>query len=1077
MLLKDTIRLIKKTLKRFFTIVAIVFIGVAFMMGLASTSTVMRKSIDIYNKDTNLQDYQILSNFGFCDDDINAIKNLEYVKDVFPSKQLDAYCKFDEDNVLISRVRELDSNVNKCVLKEGRLPKNDNEVLIINARSQSINVGDSFDLYLEDDEISDYLSNTKFVIVGKAESSEYMGKFLSTSNINNLDIDIVIYAKNNIFVGEYYTNVAFTTTKGQEYLTTSNEYFDYISNVNDELENFKDIQESYNKNQIIKKANDEIYDAKKELEDSRNDGQKELDDAERDLKKAWNEILDGQKEIDDGIIKLEDAQNQINTNKSTLNSSKAQIADAKAQIVNALSSNPYFIGQSFDEIRGTVNTQLENYNNLIAQKNLIQPAYDNIVLIYPTVADVDIAISNLDVMDVDYDSKLETLNGYKSILENYQYIDNLLVTIYTPENVAMFGNLSAQIEQIKSGENAISSGEQKLRDAQYEVDSGWIDIEDAKNKLAKGKREYYDGLKEYDDGKKEFEEKIADAEKEIADAEKEIQDLDEPKWYILDRDSHYSSYMFKNTCSQMQAIGVTLPIMFFLVAALVCMTTMTRLVDEQRSEIGTYYGLGYPKKYMISKYILYVFIASMLGSIPAILVGMLIFPTVIYTTWRLMYVLPEMIRIMPLNTLLISISSFTILMIIVTYFVMKKSLIENPAQLMRPKSPKSSKGVFLERITFLWNRFSFTMKITARNLIRYKSRFFMTIIGVAGCTGLLVLGWGIRDSISDVINEQYGNIFNYTYTINLEDEYKLDNIINKLKNDSNNKSFAPYMAYTSKVTFSNGKNATINALVLTPDNLNSVFNLDDYRNNNRLSLDNDGVIITEKFAINNNLKIGDIINIESKDGKTKDVKISAIAVLYFQHYMYISEELYSELFGEEIVYTNIAVDNRNDTGNLLSLEKNDGVASITDFASFTEQFNIMIEALDLIIAVVILTAGALAFAVLINLIQVNISERAREIATFKVLGFREKEIETYIFLEIIILTIIGGLIGLPLGKIEEKYVMSIINMDMVMFSNNIKPLSYFYAFSITMIFTSIVLIFAKKPLKKINMIDSLKSVE
>ena len=1067
MIIKDTFKLISITKKRFFSIVAIVFIGVAFMIGLMSSSDLMRDSVDVYNKELNLQDIQIYSNFGFCDEDIKALKELEYVDDVFPSKQLDSYCKVNGDKTYVSRIIEDNSLINKISLVDGRMPIANDEVVVLYDGDSPVEdykgkakIGDRLHLY-NDDIISDDLSVNYFTVVGLVNSSEFLSKFLSSSNFKNLDLDFVIYANDEVFKSDYYSCIYLTLNDSQKFISGTDEYFEFINNKVDLLETFKEKQESYNRDKIISDAQKEIDDAKKELDDEIIDTQLELDDAKKELIDAWNKIVDGEKELNDGIAKLNDAQHEVDNGRKELNSGKNEINNAKKQIVDNLSVLPEYSGLGFDDINNSVKNSLNTYNTLVSSK-------DAILSIFPGgIAEIEAAIS----LETDPTNKASLIE-YKTNLETIEYT---LTTYFSSDVVSNLNILNTQLDQIIIGENDLKSGEKKLNGAQYEIDKGWIEIEESRIKLADGKKDYYDGKKEYEDGLKEFDEEVSKARKEIKDAENEIADFEDAKWTILDRDSHYSSYMYKNTCSQMKAIGIVLPLLFFLVAALVCSTTMTRLVDEQRGQNGVYSALGYPKSYITSKYLLYVFIASIIGTIPGIFAGMSLFPTVIYTTWRLMYLLPELIVEIPISGIVISFSSFSLLMMLVTFIVIKRSLIEKPAQLMRPKSPKASRGVFLEKISIIWNHLSFTSKITARNLIRYKSRFFMTVIGVAGCTGLLVLGFGIRDSISDVVNIQYKEIFNYDYTINLEEGHDytlLDKNISKI-NDID--AYVPYTSYSTKVTFEDEKDKTITAIVINHDLINNVFNLTSI-STNKCILDDSGVIISEKFAINNDLKVGDIILIESKDGTIKDVVISDICKMYFQHYLFISDNLYSSLFNEDIKYTNIAIKGYSDElFEYANLDSN--IDSIIDFSGFIDQFNTMIEALDLIIAVVIITAGALALVVLFNLIQVNISERTREIATFKVLGFRNNEVNTYIFKEIVILTLFGAIAGLPLGKIEEKFVMNVINMEMIMFPNNIKFLSYVYSFIITMVFTTIVLLATIRPLKKINMIESLKSVE
>ena len=545
---------------------------------------------------------------------------------------------------------------------------------------------------------------------------------------------------------------------------------------------------------------------------------------------------------------------------------------------------------------------------------------------------------------------------------------------------------------------------------------------------------------------------------------------------ILDRDSHYSSYMYEATIKQMGAIGYALPVIFFLVAALVCMTTMTRLVDEQRSQIGIFRALGFSNRRIIGKYVSYALAASFLGSFIGIFLGQALFPTVIYTTWRLMYDLPPIRMSFPIGPLLISVLSFSVLMALVTTIVVRRSLEEMPAALMRPKPPKNAKEVFLEKIHFIWKRLSFTSKITARNLIRYKSRFFMTVIGVAGCTGLLVVGFGIKDSISDIIQIQYGQIFGYDYQVDLSDDHHLEKNLAILEENLDNEAVVPFMTYTTRA-YMGKEEDTLTVEVMDPRQGNEILGLRATDRKSEIRFSNDGIILSQKFAINHDLEEGDMITIESQSGIKRDVRIDKICEFYFQHYIFMSDSCYRSLFGEEVHKTSIAIRSENPDSLKRDTEKLEGYVSTVDFTSLIAQFENMIEALDFIILVIIITAGSLAFVVLINLIEVNISERTREIATLKVLGFRPGEVNSYLFKEILLLSIIGGLLGLPLGVIEHHFIMNVINMEMIMFGMNISLFSFSVSFFITILFTLIVLFFTRKHLREIRMVESLKSVE
>ena len=990
---KDTLRMIKKTSKRFISLVLIVLIGSGFMMGLMSSATILRNSMDIFNDEYNLQDIQIYSNYGFCIEDIEKIRETEGVKDVFASKFVDVYAKGDNGKEIVARVEELTRDVNKYKLVSGRMPENAHECLMIvtSLNKTTYQIGEKIKVYLDsEEELNKALRNDEFTIVGFAQSPAYTSKILGSSTLKSADLSASLLVHNANFKSEQYKTVYLTLLGASEAMSYTSEYDDVVSNIKDNLESTAFSQQSYYRDIVVEKATNELNENKEKFEQEKVDGQKKLDDAKQQLDDAHIELVSYKTQVTSLNTAINSISSTINSYQKTLDSKKDEL------------------GITDEQIREEINS----FNNIDAEK----------ILTY-IGAGLDSFINSSD-------------NVYELALLQ-KTIDEANNTLLTYRN--------------------------KLASLNYQISSG--------------ERQYEDGLKEYNDSVIKFNEEIEKAEAEIKKAEQTIADLPNATWTILDRDSHYSSYMFKATVKQMAAIGYSFPLLFYLVAALVCMTTMTRLVDEQRGQIGIFRALGYSKKQVIGKYVTYALLASVVGSIIGVIVGQLIFPIVIYNAWKLMYLLPDMKLTYPINYVVICFLAFSTLMMYVTYLVVKKDLSEVPASLLRPKAPKVSKQTFIEKIPFIWDKLSFTSKITARNLIRYKSRFFMTVIGVAGCTGLLVVGFGIKDSVKDVVEIQYGNIFNYDYEIKLENDYHIDSNVEILKEDSNNTIVVPFMSYTSSVSKDNEELDGINVEVIDAGDALEILNLRKTDKKTILNIKNSGVLVSEKYAKNNNLKKGDVITIEDNNGVKVNVEIADICEMYFQHYLFMSSDYYETITGSSIHNTSIAIK----TNDYSSLEKEiiklEDYSSTSDFLALIDQFETMIKALDFIILVIILAAGSLAFVVLFNLTQVNVSERTREIATLKVLGFRPKEVDSYIFKEIMILSVIGGIIGMPLGLFEHHFVMNVINMDMVMFGMNISFFSYAISFVITFIFTIIVLLNTKKPLRQIEMVESLKSVE
>lgn len=1113
---KDTFRLIKKTFNRFFTIVCIVIIGVAFMMGLLSCSQVMKDSVEEYYDQSNLCDIQIYSSYGFCQEDVDQLKTVSGIDQIYPSKFKDVYGRFNDQSDVVLRIRELDSTVNKYKLVSGRKPQSQDEVLVLD--KGNLQIGDEIEIYLVDEEISDYLSKSSFKVVGIVDSSEYMAHFLGTSLLDNMDLSNVVYCDNSNFIFEYYTTIYCTFKDTKALNSFKKQYKDVIENDKSEVEYLASKQQDYLKEQLLVDYQKEIDEGKEKLEEEKNKGQQLLDDNKAKLDEALIKIIIGEMEIETNQTTIENSEAILIEKEKLVNENLQQVNQAIETLEQESS-------KSFDELYQQVESSYNLYmmiknlqENQIVDDSDIQELIQQNQLLQQQNDQLNIQLQQkqqqLEIIEQQIENEtdpvvLDQLNKQKEELTNQiaeikiQIAFNQTIIEANTLIINQSGQSNQQLQQYlqqildKIDESANGSIEQtyiqltQLKQGKEQLDNALVEIENGKKELSEGRKQlneakstiayyrsqYESGLKQYNQAVIDFNLEIEKAENKLKLAQQQLEELPQASWTILDRDMQYSCYMFSSSANQMKSIGIVFPILFYLVAALVCVTTMTRLIDEQRGQIGIFRALGFTKAQIIGKYVIYALMASIIGSIIGLILGMIIFPTVIYQTWRIMYHLPDMLKLFPIKNAIISFISFSLLMSLVAALVTNNSLSQAPSQLMRPKPPKNAKKILLEKIDFIWKKLSFTDKITVRNIFRYKSRFFMTVIGIAGCTSLLVLGFGLKDSIGDIVNVQYSDYFNYNCNIYLDNDKNIDEIVEKLQDNLDNQQVVKLLTYNASVGGSFDDDI-ITAQVLDPRLGNDIFNLYDYKTGEKIKMDNKGVIISEKFAQNNNIKVSDTITITSSEGIKAQVEVKGICKMYFQHYMFISDSLYNELFNENIHYSQIAV--RNDAG-YTQLQKElanmDNIASITDFSGFIAHFNSMIEALDIIIAVIILTAGSLAFVVLINLMQVNISERIREIATLKVLGFRNKEVNTYIFKEIILLTIIGIVCGLPLGQVEEKFVLKIIDMDNVMFVCNIKPLSYLLAAIITLVFTVIVLQFTKKTLRNVEMVESLKSVE
>lgn len=656
-------------------------------------------------------------------------------------------------------------------------------------------------------------------------------------------------------------------------------------------------------------------------------------------------------------------------------------------------------------------------------------------------------------------------------------------------------------QQIAAAEAKIRASEAELSSAASQIASGRSQIQSAKNtiteqeaNLAKAEAELADGRAELESGRKEYETQKADAEKELADAQLKINDakaevdkIEDQEWYVNDRDvlAEYTSY--GENADRMRAIGEVFPELFFLVAALISLTTMTRMVEEERTQIGTLKALGYGKGAIAGKYMMYAFLATMGGSIFGVLIGEKLFPFVIIYSYQIMYThLPHIVTPYQWDYALMATGAALACTLLATFYACYKELAAQPAELMRPPSPKEGKRILLERVTLIWKHLNFTWKSAIRNLFRYKKRFFMTIAGIGGCMALMVVGFGIRDSIMCIGTIQYQEIQVYDGMIYLSSSVTEDEV-QQIKNamDGMDKMDRYIeMEMTREPVSVSIDGSTEDVYLCVPEDKDAIEDFMNFRSRTTgevYHIQDEGVILTEKMANTLDVSSGDTIYLGA-DGEEKEVTITDVCENYMQHYVYMSPELYQELYGEEPEYNSILFDLKDASAQELSqageeLLKYDGVMNVTYTNSIEDQLNTMLQSLDLVIVVLIVSAGLLAFVVLYNLNNINITERRRELATLKVLGFYDTEVSSYVYRENIMLTIFSIAVGIVLGALLHRFVITTVEVDAVMFGRVVKWQSYLYSALFTTAFSLFVNWVMYYKLKKIDMVESLKSVE
>lgn len=1074
--LKDIFREIKISLGRFLSILCIVAIGVAFFAGIKASAPDMKNSADTYFDKYNVQDIQVYSTIGLTKKDVAAIKKIKGVKSVQPSFSMDTLSQIDSTQMVIKVISYgIDQKMNKIRVVEGRMPERENECLVeassaTNKLYGTFHIGDTIKLQSGTDEaLSKSLKHTKYKIVGTCYNPNYLSYEKGSSNIGSGTVNSFIYIQNTNVLKNYYIEVDVCVKGAKDLDCYSDEYFDVVDPV---LKKIKKISN--------KQIDARIQSYQSELDEKKQEVNDKFKDTENQFNDAQNKIDSGLSEIQSNELKLQNSKDQINQgwneyyanlqlldNIPTLQNAIAQIEESEKKLPELLSQK--------EQIENGLQ-QINAEGDLNTKRTLIQNAIDFIDIALKKLENYPDS-SDAETIRIKLNEKKELLQGQLSLIDQAiakkAELEAILPQIQSgieqiQAGVAKKAELQSQLNQLLNAKNELNNAYVSLINGQAQYEDGVSKIEDAKNELNKS-------IEQLTLSKAEFNIQKHDALRELSDAQLEIDKM-EGKWIVLDRNSHYSYRDYGACADRMDGIAKVFPVFFFLVAALVCMTTMTRMVDEQRNEMGTLKALGYSKLQIASKYIIYALIASILGSILGCSLGMYLFPTVIFNAWNTLYNIDQIKFLFQPGLILLASGSVTGITLLATLYSIYSELIEMPSQLMRPKAAKAGKKILLERISFIWKRLSFLQKVTARNIFRYKKRFFMTIIGIAGCSALLVAGFGINDSISDIVNQQYNVIYHYDATVSA----KTSEITSQIKSLKGVKDVyeEDHLAVTTKIE---NKDISTTVHIISNDKKFKDF-CTLFNGNKEFDLDDSSVLISQKMATKLNKKAGDTIKIKDANNKVIKAKIKGVFTNYVGHHIYASESLYKS-WNTSAKTTHIYLIKSKKTTK--KFERNlgnkimniDGVQSVTFYSSLQKNFKDMIKSISYIVVVLVISAACLAFVVLYNLSNVNISERKREIATIKVLGFTRKEVDAYINRETILLTILGSLIGLGIGIGLHHLIMNLAEMDDIMFGRTINSISYVISFVMTIGFSAIINLFMHKKLNNIQMVESLKAVE
>ena len=1203
---KDFWREIKHTRSRFFSIMILVALSVAFLSGLKATAPDMKRTGDDYLDSLHLADIQVLSTLGLTDEDIAALRAQDKVEDAEGEYVIDAFASSDSLDAVVKVLSLTGRGINKVLLRDGRMPARADECVVEeNMLSlMSISIGDRITLTPGGD-LSDALSQNTYTVVGTVRSPVYLAVERGTSTLGSGTVKAYLYLPREAFTLDYYTAAYVRVSGAAEMTAFYSDYDDYIDAVIDELEPFGDARAQLRHDDLVDEATEKLDDAQKELDDAKaeadeklGDAQKELNDARRKLDDGWKDYYDGQQELkdaraelddakielddgemqylngmeeyedaldeyekgraeyedglaqyEDGVKELESGEKELAAGRRQLESGERQLNSLAKTVTDALagSGSPYggapeklledlgrgdsaaiaatdaALGGMRAQLTGGIakaqskidemQDQLVTVNTAIDQLSQIPPEYmtpeqkQMLAEAQAAKPQLEAGIATAQATKAELEENLSQLNSISasSLAASKRELDDGWDEYYAGEAELDAGRKElrdAKMElddakaQLDDAPAQLADAKKELSDARKKLDDGWKDyydgeaqyadgvkeLSDAYTELTDGERDYRKGLREYADGKAEADEKIADAQEKITDARRKVADIDSCEWYIFSRSYNPGYTGFGQDADRMANLASVLPIIFFLVAALVCLTTMTRMVEEQRVQIGALKALGYSRLSISWKYIGYGLLPSLVGGVLGLVIGYILFPKMIFTAYQIMYQMPDIELHAYTDISLFSVLAAVACTTVATLWACLATLRETPASLMRPRTPKAGKRVFLEYIKPLWRRMSFIHKVTARNLFRYQKRFWMTVIGIGGCKALIIAGFGMRSSLLFTMSRQYDELFHYSAQVTLADNALPEEraaVEDFLAGDSRVVNYIPCAASSATVV-TPSYSTTAYVEVMASDEIGKVVDLFDYKSGDPITMGDGGVYIDQKLSELLKVSVGDTFFL---DGDVRgDVTVAGIYEHYTGHFIYMTPGYYENALhadGEPNAYLLNFTSDDTDTCNAVfeKLLDMSGVATTSRMRDTQDTYMHSMERVDFVVVIIILAAAALAMVVLFNLSNINITERQRELATIKLLGFYDGEVSAYVYRENIVLTVFGILMGCFMGHWLHIYLVRSTEIDLMMFGRQTAPSAYVYAAILTALFSLLVNVLAHFRMKKIDMVESLKSAE
>ena len=1106
-LFTEITRTIKGSLARFLAIAGIVALGCGFFAGLKMASPDMQEAAHAFYANQHLYDLRVISTLGLSEKDVSALASVEGVETVMPSRTVDVMATLtsSQSTARVSSFRP--GELNQPIVVEGRLPQGPYECVMSADPKKRADISLGQEIELPDTSNGVHLKGGSYTVVGfvNAPTYPYVSNF-GTTSLGNGIVQQFVYVTEDAFANDDpYTEVYVTVQGATRYKSGSSAYQSAVDSVAERITQMNPSLAALRLQELKDDAQAQVDEARQKLEQSRQeaadklgDAQKKLDDAEAQISAQQQKLADGQRQYDAGRQQLTasrySAERQFAQAEAQITASEAQIAQGTAELSAGEAQYQaglaaYNAGQAtFTQQKSAFEAGRDAFLAGLAAQGItastLEEAQQQLSALGLPTSQVDALLATQAQISA---AEAELASQQQALAAAREELDQRTAQLHEAESQVAQARQDLSEARLATADQ-LSAAQEKLAASLSRLNAGRTALQSAEAQTTEGRQSL-------EEQRAEVEKQLADGQAKIDEAQKKIDELKEPDVYVLDRTKEIGVAAYQADSERINDIANVFPLMFFLVAALVSLTSMTRMVSEERTLIGVHKALGYSTVQIATKYLLYALSASLLGAVIGIACLSQVLPGVIVSAYGSIYTIPNGGAPYPIqldSALLSGLSGIGITLLSTTAAVLS-SLKEEPSSLMLPKAPKAGSKIFLERVKPLWSRLSFSWKVTIRNLVRYKRRLIMTLVGIAGCTALLLVAFGLRDSISDIIDNQWPAISHYDYIVGMTSDVSKEETdqINAELNQVGATNIRRITRENVLLESSTQKAGSLTrTTIMTSNSLQDLTGLATLRN--RLSgqiieLGEDSVVITEKLAKRLGVGVGDTIQVYAQDrignasGEPSTLTITGVAENYVGSYLYLGPSAWHSLGIQDQAadgwYATLPEDQATRDAFGEKLINQTGVATVDDVNEAIRTYRESLAVVNRVVAILIVAAALLAFIVLYNLTNINIEERVREIASLKVLGFTRHEVDAYVFREIALLAVFGALFGLVLGTYLEGFVVQTAEIDLVMFGRAIHAPSYWFAFGLTLVFSLLVYVAMRPKLKNIDMVESLKSVE